>query len=264
MARILVTGCAGGVGRETARLLAARGHDVVATARRLEPLAGLDVAQRLVLDVTDDRSVQRAAAAAGAVDVLVNNAAVGAHGPVEAVRPESARTAWETNVEGVLRTVRAFAPGMRSRRAGVIVNVSSAAGRFAMPLAGVYGATKHAVEALSEALRFELGHFGVRVLLIEPGVIATGLNAASVADAVVPADYRDLADQLWGRPGRDPGWNGSTAADVAIAIADAVDDPTGPFRRPVGADARSALQARAALGDADFDALLRNTLDVTW
>src|SRR5262249_52007440 len=157
-----------------ARALPRRGHGAIAPARRVEPPAALPVAARLPLDVRDEASVRRAAAEAGRVDVLINNAAEIAIAPLESIPFAEIENLYDTNVFGVVRTIQAFAPAMRERGAGTIVNISSIVGRAAFPLTGIYSSTKGALEGLSEALRIELGHFGVRVVLVEPGFVGTG------------------------------------------------------------------------------------------
>ena len=147
--RVLVTGAGSGVGRATATLLASRGHEVVATARDRACLDDLDVASRLRLDVTDAASVGEVLSELGWVDALVNNAAISFHGPIEQVALEHVRQMFETNVLGPVRLIQAFVPGMRTRGAGVVVNISSVAGHVAQPLSGYYAATKHALEAIS-------------------------------------------------------------------------------------------------------------------
>ncbi len=165
--RVLITGCSTGFGREAAIELARRGHEVVATARRPETLADLDVALKLALDVDSDESASEAVAQAGEVDALVNNAGWSAHGPIEKVPLQEVRRMFETNFFGAARMIQAIAPKMRARQSGVIVNVSSMAGRVAAPLMGFYAASKFALEGLSEALHLELGHFGIRVVVLE-------------------------------------------------------------------------------------------------
>ena len=179
MSRALVTGCSTGIGRAAVELTK-RGFEVVATARRPETLADLDVAATLALDVDSDDSVAAAVAAAGPIDVLVNNAGFGVIGPVESVPLAEVRRMFETNVFGVIRMIQAVLPQMRERGSGTIVNVTSLAGRVAPPFDGFYSATKFGVEGLSEALHYEVGHFGIRIVLIEPGVFETafGDNAA--------------------------------------------------------------------------------------
>ena len=176
MARALITGCSSGFGRATAIELKKRGHEVVATARQPETLADLDVDERLALDVTDDASVHAAVAAAGVIDVLVNNAGFSVSGPVELVPMAEAHRIFETNVFGVVRMIQAVLPKMRARQSGLVINVSSVNGKVAPPLSGFYCATKHALEALSEALYYEVGHFGIRTVIIEPGFFKTGIS----------------------------------------------------------------------------------------
>lgn len=159
MARILVTGASRGLGRALALELTRRGHEVVASARQLADLVNLEVTEKIALDVTVPSSVRDAVAKAGDMDVVVNNAALGIEGPVEAVPVDIVQSMFETNVFGPLRVIQGFLPGMRSRQRGLIVNISSLAGQFAPPLQGVYSASKAALERLSEALNFEVQHF---------------------------------------------------------------------------------------------------------
>src|SRR5580658_1578070 len=185
--RAIVTGCSSGIGRATALELTVRGYEVIATARRHESIADLAVARALTLDVDSDESVAAAQATVGPVDVLVNNAGFGIEGPVEEVPLSEVRRAFETNFFGAARMIQAFVPAMRERGSGTVVNVTSVAGVVAAPLAGFYSATKFALEALSEALHLEVGHFGVKVLVVEPGSIETRFGGNMV-------DFR-------GRPG---------------------------------------------------------------
>jgi NAD(P)-dependent dehydrogenase (short-subunit alcohol dehydrogenase family) len=160
MSRVLITGCSTGIGRATAIELNRRGHEVVATARRHDTLSSLDVTDRQ-LDVDDPDSIRAAVETAGEVDVLVNNAAWGAIGPIETIPLDEVRAMYETNVIGALRMLQAVLPGMRERGGGTIVNVSSLAGLFAsMPLNGLYSSTKFALEAITETLRYECGPSG--------------------------------------------------------------------------------------------------------
>src|SRR5690606_12919793 len=134
------------------------------------------VTAKLHLDVTEEQSILDAVNAVGEIDVLVNNAGFEVSGPVESVQLHEVRRMFETNYFGVIRTVQAFAPRMRQRGHGTIVNVSSVAGRVAGPLNGFYAGTKHALEALSDAMHYELGHFGVRTIVIEPGAVETAFQ----------------------------------------------------------------------------------------
>jgi len=260
--RILVTAAGRAIGHATCSALTEAGHEVIATARDVSMLADLDVAQRLPLDVTDDASVQAAVDAAGVIDGLVNNAALGGSAPIETYPIDRIRDMFETNVLGALRMVQHVTPGMRERGHGVIVNISSVQGRVTSPLSGAYSASKHALEALSEAMHFELAHFGIRTVTIEPGFIAPGMKP--VDDLPRPAIYQQLYDE-WegadttlnadGRPGPEI---------VANAIVRAFTDPETPRRLPVGADAEMILGTRAQLGDAEFEATMRAVLGLTW
>jgi NAD(P)-dependent dehydrogenase (short-subunit alcohol dehydrogenase family) len=180
---VVVTGANSGIGLATAVELAARGYDVTGTVRSpekgalLEEAAGQrDVKVRYVVcDVTDAASVEAAVAEVGEVWALVNNAGYALAGAVEEVTDDAARDIFETNVLGPMRLCRLVLPGMRERGDGRIVNVSSVAGRVTTPMLGWYCATKHAVEALSDALRQEVAGFGVKVILVEPGSFGTGI-----------------------------------------------------------------------------------------
>jgi NAD(P)-dependent dehydrogenase (short-subunit alcohol dehydrogenase family) len=173
----LITGCSTGIGRATAAMLASAGYQVVATARRPATLDGLDAAMAMPLDVTDASSIEAVVEAVreryGRIDVLVNNAGYALRGAVEEVDVEAVRGMFDTNVLGIIRMLHAVAPIMRRQGSGRIVNVGSLAGKFGGPANGTYAATKHAVEALSDAMRWELAPFGIRVILIEPGAIRT-------------------------------------------------------------------------------------------
>lgn len=262
--RVLVTGAGSGIGAATARVLAARGHEVVATARRTDTLDPLEhMAARLALDVTDDDSVAACVHAAGPVDALVNNAGISETGPVESFPHEALTRMFETNVHGPMRLVRAFVPAMRAQGSGVVVNVSSIQGRVGSPLSGAYCATKHALEALSESLAMEVGHFGVRVVIIEPGYIAPGMrNAVRHGEDGI---YAALREQWSGADETLVGPDGRPQPDlVGTAIADAIDDPDTPLRVPVGADAEMVLATRAQQDDATFLATMRAFLGLTW
>lgn len=198
----LVTGASAGIGRVTALLLAAEGAHVFAAARRaalLEQVTeearrnGLRL-QSLVLDVTDGNSIAavadavRAATNGYGIDILVNNAGFGQMGPIEELPIERLRQQLETNLVGLVALTQLFLPAMRRRRHGRIINVSSMAGRISFPFGGAYAASKYAVEGLSDALRWELAPWGVRVALIEPGPIATSFGAVVKEELTPPAD----------------------------------------------------------------------------
>ena len=176
---VLITGCSSGIGRATALQLVRGDRPVYATARKAETLAELEAAgcRTLSLDVTDDASMQaavdRVEADEGAVGVLVNNAGYSQSGAVEEVPIEDVRRQFETNVFGLVRLTQMVLPGMRRQGWGKIVNISSMGANFTFPGGGFYHATKYAVDAISDALRFEVKGFGIDVVIIQPGLIRT-------------------------------------------------------------------------------------------
>ena len=182
---VLITGCSTGIGRATAERLARGGHKVYASARRVESIEDLREAgcSTLALDVCDEDSmkaaVEQVVAETGAVGVLVNNAGYSQSGAIETVAMEAVRRQFETNVFGLIRLCQLVLPGMREQRWGRIVNVSSMGANFTFPGGGIYHATKYAVEAVSDALRFEVKGFGVDVTVIQPGLIRTNFGEAA-------------------------------------------------------------------------------------
>jgi NAD(P)-dependent dehydrogenase (short-subunit alcohol dehydrogenase family) len=236
----IVTGASSGIGRSTALHLVAAGYRVFGTARepaRLERIPEVDV---LSLDVRQADSVracvERVLAAAGHIDVLVNNAGYALLGGVEETSVEQARSLFETNFFGLMRMTSAVLPAMRSRRSGAIVNVSSVAGFLSPPFMGVYAASKHAVEAYSEALLHEAGPLGIRVLLVEPGFTRTHLDRNSqLADGPL-ADYdgprRRAVSVINARLAA-----GAEPEAVGRAIAASLGARSPPLRIPVGREA---------------------------
>jgi NAD(P)-dependent dehydrogenase (short-subunit alcohol dehydrogenase family) len=194
---VLITGCSSGIGRATALRLAGGGWPVYATARRVESIAELGDAgaKTLALDVTDEQSMVAAVNAVeqaeGAVGVLINNAGYSQSGAIETVPLQAARRQFETNVFGLVRLTQLVLPKMRAQRWGKIVNLGSMGGRLSFPGGGHYHATKHALEAISDALRYELRGFGIDVVLLEPGLIRTEFGeaaTASMAEATIAGD----------------------------------------------------------------------------
>ena len=191
---VLITGCSTGIGRATAEHLATRGWNVYATARKLESIA--DLASRgcktLALDVCDDASMRAAVEtverAEGSVGVLINNAGYGLEGAFEEVPMTDIRRQFETNVFGLVAMTKLVLPGMRRQRWGRVVNLSSMGGKLTFPGGAYYHATKHAVEALSDALRFEVKGFGIDVIVIEPGPIKTRFGDTAVGSIAMPKD----------------------------------------------------------------------------
>ncbi len=269
----LVTGCSTGIGRATARALLATGRPVYATARRPESLAGLAAAgaTTLALDVTDEASmraaVDRVVADHGAVGVLVNNAGYALQGPVETTSLDDVRTQFETNVFGLVRLTQLVLPGMRSQGFGRVVNLSSMGGRFTFPGGGFYHATKHAVEAVSDALRYEVTPFGVAVVVIEPGPVATAFGDTAVATIDIGATGEPAYDAFMQELGRRveqayDGRRGSMASSpeqVARVIVRAVESSRPRARYLVGPVARALVGLHRFAPAAAFDAVIRHT-----
>ena len=243
---VLITGCSSGIGKATALRLAAAGWTVYATARRRDELAALAAAgcRTLALDVTSLASMTEAVrtieAEHGAVGVLINNAGYSQSGAIEAVPVERVRAQFETNVLGPVQLAQLVLPRMRAQRWGKIVNLSSMGGKLTFPGGGYYHATKYAIEALSDALRFEVRGFGIDVVLIEPGLIKSGFSAAAVSSmqlrpevgatydgfhAAVTKATKDIYDK--GPLARLSG----TPDDVAKAIARAITGTRRPKAR---------------------------------
>jgi NAD(P)-dependent dehydrogenase (short-subunit alcohol dehydrogenase family) len=193
---VLITGCSTGIGRATAERLAADGWNVHATARKPESIEDLaKTCTTHALDVTDEKSMEVAVKAVeedGPIGALVNNAGYSQSGAIETIPMDSVRRQFETNVFGLMRMCQLVLPGMRETGSGRIVNLSSMGGKLTFPGGGVYHATKHAVEALSDALRFEVKEFGVDVVVIEPGLIITEFGetaAGSVGEITEHGPY---------------------------------------------------------------------------
>ena len=263
--RALVTGCSTGIGRATAIELTARGYDVIATARRRETLADLKVAETLTLDVDRDESVAEVRDAVGPVDVLVNNAGFGIEGPVESVPLAEARRVFETNFFGAARMIQSFVPAMRERGSGAVVNVTSTAGIAAGPFSGYYAASKFALEALSEALHLEVGHFGVKVIVIEPGAIETSFDTNAIDHRSEAGPYEPLVRQWAGAMETLGGGQPAPGPElVASVIGDALGAETHHLRWPVGSDAELVASARQGASYDDFEASMRQVLGVDW
>lgn len=250
---VLITGAASGFGRDTAETLAAAGHTVYASMRdaagrnagAADALRGRGI-KVVELDVADDASVDRAVAAvladAGRIDVLINNAGLASAGVSEAFTADQAKILFNTNVVGIIRTTRAVLPGMRAAKDGLIINIGSILGRVTFPFFGIYGASKFALEALTDSYRYELSQLGVDVVLVQPGAYPTNIYSAIQQ----PADA--ARGEAYGEIGAIPGKmfetfmsmfqseNAPDPHDVAAAIVSLIDTPKGsrPARTVVG------------------------------
>ncbi|CAO3433746.1 SDR family oxidoreductase [Azospirillum endophyticum] len=247
MQTILITGTSSGFGLEMARHFLARNWRVVATMRRPDPglLPASDALRILPLDVTSEESIAAAVEAAGPIDVLVNNAGIGVVGAFEATPMAHIRKVFETNTFGVMAMCQAVIPQMRERRSGVIVNVTSSATLAALPLAAAYTASKQAIEGFTGSLAHELGHFGVRAKLVEPGYSPTtafSRNAGVVIQDLIPPAYGDFAKPIFDGYANPAAT--TTETDVAEAVSAAIADTTGRLHFPAGADALALYNAR--------------------
>lgn len=266
---VLITGCSSGIGKATALGLVRAGYTVVATARKTDTLGELAEAGcvPMALDVNDEASmvaaVQRIESELGRVGVLVNNAGYSQSGAVESVPIDKVRKQFETNVFGLLRLTQLVLPGMRAQGYGKVVNVGSMGGKLTFPGGGIYHATKYAIEAISDALRFEVAGFGIDVILVEPGLIRTGFaHAVSREMSEVPTDGRDpyaafnAAVQKSTTEAYEQGplaRLGGSPDDVASAIQAAIERSRAPTRVPVTLSARLLIGMRAWMSDRMWD-----------
>ena len=272
MARVLITGSNSGFGMLAALSLARSGHPVIATMRNLDRGAdlrtlvadeGLPVEIRR-LDVCDPASVAEAVHDPGEIDAVVNNAGFEVQSSVAMLDDDLLRRQLDTNVLGPMRVVRAVLPTWTQRGSGTIVNVSSVAGIVGVPYGGAYAASKHALEALSEALHFETSQVGIRVRLVEPGRFETGFADKMIhpegwegsPDAERSERFREAMGNLQPSDAPEP-----DPQDVVDAIVRAATDPDAPFRQFVGTDAELVRSAKTSMPFEDFDAAMRATMD---
>jgi NAD(P)-dependent dehydrogenase (short-subunit alcohol dehydrogenase family) len=261
MSAVLITGCSSGFGLETALAFARKGDVTYASMRdprratallQRAEMEGLDL-EVLALDVTDEASVAAAVRHVedrhGAVGVLVNNAGIDHAGPVETISFERARSLLETNFWGPVRTSRAVLPAMRARGGGVIVNISSLAGRIPpTPYGGFYAASKHALGVLSESLASEVSTFGVRVVCLEPSFYKTGITGRAWPDDYARGPYG--ADYSWVRTfiAATVMEQGAEPSIVARAVVRVAEDPSTPLHVLVGDDAGAYIDLAARAG----------------
>jgi NAD(P)-dependent dehydrogenase (short-subunit alcohol dehydrogenase family) len=242
---VLITGCSSGYGLETARHFHSQGWSVVATMRTPRPdlLPESERLRVLALDVTNPESIAAALEASGPIDVLVNNAGIGAIGAFEAMPMAMAREVFDTNTFGVMAMTQAVLPQFRERRSGVLVNVTSSVVLARMPLVAVYAASKTAIEAFTASLALELEEFNLRAKLVEPGYAPTTdftSNGRSRMEGLIPEDYAPFGERVLA-----DFQNQTTVtheSDVAEAVWRAAHDTTGQLRFPAGPDAVALAQ----------------------
>jgi NAD(P)-dependent dehydrogenase (short-subunit alcohol dehydrogenase family) len=264
---VLITGCSSGIGQATAVKLAEDGWKVYATARNAEKLEDLKQrgCQTLSLDVTDEASMSAAVAAVseaeGAVGVLVNNAGYSQSGAVEAVPIDEVRREFETNVFGLLQMCQLVLPGMRAQGWGRIVNLGSMGGRLTFPGGGIYHASKYALEAISDAMRFEVRGFGVDVVLIEPGLIVTnfgGVAASSIQTDGPYAEFNQKVAKVTEDAYKGPMAKlGAGPEAVAKTIAGALSSEHPKARYPVTPSAHLMINQRRFMPDRVWDLIMR-------
>ncbi|ADB49302.1 SDR family oxidoreductase [Conexibacter woesei] len=247
MKTVLITGCSSGYGLETARHFHSHGWNVVATMRtpREDVLPQSERLRVVPLDVTRPASIAAAIEASGPIDVLVNNAGVGAIGAFESTPIAMARELFETNTFGVMAMTQAVLPQFRERRAGVVVNVTSSVTLARMPLVAVYTASKAAIEGFTASLALELEEFDVGAKLVEPGYCPTTAftsNGQSRMEGLIPEGYASFAQRVLGDFEQPAAV--TRVSDVAEAVWRAANDATGQLRFPAGPDAVALAQSR--------------------
>lgn len=257
---ILITGASSGIGKVTAKLFQEKGWNVVATMRNPDKETELTTLDNVVvthLDVTDGSSISAAVSTAlqkfQTIDVLLNNAGYGAYGPLEVFDMASIRRQFDTNVIGLLAVTKAVLPHMRTRKTGTIVNISSIGGQMTFPLGTLYHGTKFAVEGISEALHFELEQAGIKMKLVEPGMIATDFGGRSFdfQNDENLSEYQPLVGAMFGGNWQES-MKPSPPSVVADVIWEAVTDNTNNLRYRAGADAVELLNNRKKLDDETF------------
>jgi NAD(P)-dependent dehydrogenase (short-subunit alcohol dehydrogenase family) len=276
MSVVLITGCNSGFGLHASLTFARQGHDVFATVRNLDRAAPLHDAAKaenlelhvLRLDVRDADSVDGAVAEvmerAGRIDVCVNNAGLELRGPIEECSDDEVLVQFDTNVFGLLRVVRAVLPVMRAQGSGVIVNMGSLAGLVARPFGGLYSATKHAVEAITESLHFECAPFGIRVAVLEPGQFETELlnNAITATRFTDDSIYREASDRFDEALQRlAPDGRRAPPEVVAETIVAVAEDDDAALRHLIGADADLVWSVRNGSTFEQYEQTVRQALD---
>ncbi|WP_169581920.1 MULTISPECIES: oxidoreductase [Microbacterium] len=262
----LITGASSGIGEATARRLRSLGYVVYGAARRVDRMSQLEAEgiRTVAMDVTDDESmraaVDRILDETGRIDVLVNNAGYGSYGALEDIAIEEGRRQFDVNVFGAVRLAQLVLPHMRQRRSGTIVNISSMGGRIYTPLGGWYHGTKFALEALSDCLRMEVKPFGIDVVIVEPGSIATEWGSIAADNVLATSGSGPYAPQAAAVSNLLRAESGSSRTSppsvVADAIAKAVSARRPKTRYVVGFAARPLITLRALLPDRAFDGLI--------
>jgi NAD(P)-dependent dehydrogenase (short-subunit alcohol dehydrogenase family) len=270
----VVTGSSSGIGYETALILARNGFKTYATMRNIEKGVSLNsIAEKenlfikiVQLDVTDQSSVKNAVETihdeSGKIDVLINNAGYGLVGALEDVSMEEIKSQFETNFYGLIRVTQAVLPIMRNQGSGKIVNISSGAGRFGFPTGSIYVSTKFAVEGLSESLAYEVEPFGIKIILVEPGVIKTNFFNASntTKKSLNPNSPYFKMYQNMGSGFSKMIENGSTPDVVAKTVLEAISNDMPKLRYLAGNDVKQLLEGKTNMSDEDFFSMMKQNM----
>jgi NAD(P)-dependent dehydrogenase (short-subunit alcohol dehydrogenase family) len=267
-----ITGCSTGLGRALAETVLERGHNAVVTARDVATVADLvrahpGTALAMPLDVTDDAQVLAAVSAGehrfGGIDVLVNNAGYGYRAAVEEGEDDAVRTLFDTHVFGTVRTIKAVLPGMRARRSGAIINLSSIGVRLCPAGSGYYAAVKAAIEALTLSLRAEVAPWGISATVVEPGAFRTDFAGRSLTQTASPlADYAETAGKRRKEVDTTHGNQPGDPAKAATALIEVVESGRAPYMLLLGNDASDAFRAslRSLLDEVDaWETVSRST-----
>ncbi len=262
---VLVTGCSSGIGLATCHVLSRNNFMTYGTVRNLSKAKKIqDLMNRenlslkiLRLDVNDNQSIKLAIKKIlndiGRIDVLINNAGYGMFGPIEEITIQEIKKQFETNFFGTIRLIKAIVPIMRKQGNGTIVNISSMVGRFAVPLNSAYVSSKFAVEGLSESISFELKEFGIRVIVIEPGVVKSDFfHNVKVKGMNLESPYHELMERRVNFLDKAMKNSLTSSYDVADTILDALNSKDPKFRYVIGNDATNSLRMRNSLSDREF------------
>ena len=262
---VLVTGCSSGIGLATCHVLSRNNFMTYGTVRNLSKAKKIqDLMNRenlslkiLRLDVNDNQSIKLAIKKilndTGRIDVLINNAGYGMFGPIEEITTQEIKKQFETNFFGAIRLIKAIVPIMRKQGNGTIVNISSMVGRFAVPLNSAYVSSKFAVEGLSESISFELEEFGIRVIVIEPGVVKSDFfHKLKVKGMNLESPYHELMERRVNFLDKAMKNSLTSSYDVAGTILDALNSKDPKFRYVIGNDATNSLRMRNSLSDREF------------
>ncbi|MCR1302528.1 short-chain dehydrogenase/reductase [Enterobacter cloacae] len=262
----LVTGASSGMGKVIARRLIQDGYQVYAAARSVEKMNDLAQlgARALRMDISRDEDILAAVdtivSQTGGVDVLVNNAGFGLYGPVEEIGIDEARYQFEVNVFGAARLTQLLLPAMRARRRGYIINITSIGGKIYTPLGAWYHATKHALEGWSDCLRLEVAEYGIKVVIVEPGLIETGFGevvSGSIVKRSASGPYGHLVGKVANSVKNAYGnGRGSDPKVIADVVARAVNSPHPRTRYAAGKYAKMLIRMRVWLGDRLFDRVI--------